>query len=106
MGLCCSNSSATDTPPAGPPSQSVARRSWPARVRAALAWTLPIATLALIPKCPACVAGYVLLFTGIGISLPVAGGMRWAWITLCAIAITVLLVRATARAFRRRVPAA
>ncbi len=71
-----------------------------------LAWALPIATLAMVPKCPACVVGYILLFTGIGISLPAAGGVRWALIAACVLALAWLTVRAANGIMRRRASAA
>lgn len=106
MGLCCSNNYATDARPVRRAPHSGPSRSCLARTCSALAWALPIATLALVPKCPACIAGYVLLFTGIGVSLPVAGGMRWALIVLSVMAVTWLLVRSVTAALRRRMPAA
>lgn len=56
---------------------------WRRRVGSVVKWGFPALTLALVPKCPACVAGYVLLFTGVGISLPAAAAVRWALIALC-----------------------
>jgi hypothetical protein len=53
----------------------------PARWRTGLGrlleWGLPVATLALVPKCPACVAAWVLVATGMGISFSAATGLRW-----------------------------
>lgn len=46
-------------------------------------WGVPTVTLALLPKCPACVAGYVALATGLGISLPVAACLRCTLVALC-----------------------
>lgn len=45
---------------------------WARRVRAIFAWVLPNAILVLVPKCPACLAAYVTLWTGLGLSLSVA----------------------------------
>ena len=44
---------------------------------------VPAAMLALVPKCPACVAMYVALVTGVGISLPAAAYLRTSVVVLC-----------------------
>lgn len=56
-------------------------------------WLLPTATLAIIPKCPACVAGYVALATGIGITLPTASYLRGSLILLCVASLAFLVIR-------------
>jgi hypothetical protein len=50
-------------------------------------WVLPGGLLVLIPKCPACLAGYIALFTGLGIPLPVAGTLRAGLIGACVLAL-------------------
>lgn len=52
---------------------------------------VPVTVFVLIPKCPACIAGYVLVFTGIGLSLPVASIIRWMLLVLCIAAFLYLL---------------
>lgn len=56
-------------------------------------WIVSTLTLAIIPKCPVCVAGYVALATGIGISLPTATSLRVILIVLCSAALAFLVAR-------------
>ena len=76
----------------GPSGRTLARRC-----RGVAGWIVPASVLALMPKCPACVAAYVAVATGLGVSVTFAAYLRSSAIVLCVLALLYL----TARAIRR-----
>jgi hypothetical protein len=80
MSACCDAAGGRKTP------------AWLRRVREILAWALPGAVLVSVPKCPACLAAYVALWTGLGLSLSTATYLRWVLLFLCAASLLLLAV--------------
>ena len=81
MSACCDAASDPKTP------------TWVRRVRELFAWVLPSAILVLVPKCPACLAAYVMLWTGLGLSLSTATYLRWVLLFLCVASLLFLTVK-------------
>ena len=54
---------------------------------------LPGATLVLLPKCPACLAAYIAVGTGLSMSIPAASGLQAILIGLSVAPLLWLLVR-------------
>jgi len=81
MSACCGAVSNRKTP------------TWVRRVREIFAWVLPSAILVLAPKCPACLAAHVALWTGLGLSLSTATYLRWALLFLCVASLLFLIAQ-------------
>jgi hypothetical protein len=80
MSACCDTASGRTTP------------RWLRRVREIFTWVLPGTILMLVPKCPACVAAYVALLTGLGVSHSTAAYLRWAALFGCGALLVFLIV--------------
>jgi hypothetical protein len=78
----------------GPPRPSAGKRpiGFLGRARRSIQWLLPAAILMLMPKCPLCVAGYVALFTGLGITVLTARWIQFLVRLFCLTALAYLAI--------------
>jgi hypothetical protein len=85
-GYCCRQDS----------NGTVAARSWARAVGQAVSWIVPGVVLAAMPKCPLCLAAYVALFTGFGISMA-AASFAWWFVAISCVAVLAYLIATTVR---------
>jgi len=77
-------------------------RSWLHRARDIAGWFIPGAVLALLPKCPVCVAAYVALGTGFMMTPTSAQHLLRAVSALCIGTIAYCLARRMVSYYRPR----
>ena len=66
---------------------------------------IPVAILAVLPKCPLCLAAYVALGTGIGLSLTAATYLRLSLIVACVASLIFFVAKMIRPGLRRlRIP--
>ncbi len=82
-GPTAESNSTAPNPGDGKRPTGLLRRAW-----RSIQWLFPTALLVLMPKCPLCVAAYIALFTGVGVSVSTA---RWIQIVMLAFCLTSLV---------------
>jgi hypothetical protein len=85
MSNCCAAARERQTP------------AWVRRVRQVFTWALPSTILVLVPKCPACLAAHVALWTGLGLSFSTAAYLRWSLLFFCVASLFFLIVKRLGR---------
>ena len=63
------------------------------KIRSAAGWVWPALTLAALPKCPACLAAYLAVSTGVTITLPTATYSRVFIVMVCVAALLRLAAK-------------
>ena len=74
------------------PNPTPRRRSFFRRSAGGTGWLLPSILLVLMPKCPLCLAAYITVATGIGMSFATAAWLRGSLIGLCVGVIIIKLI--------------
>jgi hypothetical protein len=72
------------------------------RYRDVARWLVPSAILALLPKCPVCLAAYLAVGTGVGLSMSTAAYVRMGLVVICITSLSFLVAKRIARLYVRR----
>lgn len=78
------------------------QKSWLRRVGGVAGWILPSALLALIPKCPICLAAYVALCTGFTMSGSSARILMRTLTVLCIGTLALCVVRRVVSCYQNK----
>jgi hypothetical protein len=79
--------------PAPKPGEGNRPTGFLSRAWRSLQWLFPTTLLVLMPKCPLCVAAYVALFTGMGISVATARWIQILMLVFCLTSLAYLVFR-------------
>jgi hypothetical protein len=105
---CCKSMTSGSNAPADQPRDSPGEWRSPRLFHRSLHivnWLAPGAILALLPKCPMCLAAYIVAVTGIGISMQTATILRTLLTSLCLVSLAYLATKPMRRAMSSRKPA-
>lgn len=104
MASCCSllstrsGNEAANVATDGLPAPS----SRPRRSLTLTRWSLPALVLILLPKCPACLAAYIALGTGLSLTVAASSYLRWSLLALAVAAIALNIFSLFLRLARRK----
>ena len=76
-------------------------RTFPRRCVDVLGWIVPGVIMAMLPKCPMCLAAYIAIWTGVGISLSAATRLRVALLVLSVGLALFMAAKNTSRLIRK-----
>jgi len=76
-------------------------RTFPRRCADVLGWIIPGVIMAMLPKCPMCLAAYIAIWTGVGISLSAAAHLRMSLLVLSVGLALFMAAKNTSRLIRK-----
>jgi hypothetical protein len=85
----------------GPTSRRARRATWARRGLDTARWLLPATVLTLLPKCPACLAAYLAIGTGVGLSVTAAVYLRAILVAVCIGSLAYLCFQRVHRSMNR-----
>jgi hypothetical protein len=90
---CCNN----NTKPLQAVEQKRGRKKTERRFIDFIKMVIPAVIFIIIPKCPVCLAGYIALGTGIGLSITTATYLRIGLIVVCILSLAYFVTKRASR---------